>query len=223
MTQTTSKKKQAKTNRKADILQALALELENRPGERITTANIAKAVGVSEAALYRHFPSKAKMFDALIEFSEETVFGLINQVTKIQVTKVQVTKVQVTKVQVTKEQDDLFAQIEKIISIVLTFSAKNPGITRVLLGDALIGENERLLKRTDQFFQRIETQLRQILREAELKGQFSYQGNIGQFAEVLSSFIEGQLSKYVRSRFKRRPDENWVSKWLFFVNSIKSH
>lgn len=203
MTQTTSKKKQAKTNRKADILQALALELENRPGERITTANIAKAVGVSEAALYRHFPSKAKMFDALIEFSEETVFGLINQVTK--------------------EQDDLFAQIEKIISIVLTFSAKNPGITRVLLGDALIGENERLLKRTDQFFQRIETQLRQILREAELKGQFSYQGNIGQFAEVLSSFIEGQLSKYVRSRFKRRPDENWVSKWLFFVNSIKSH
>ncbi len=208
MTQTTSKKKQAKTNRKADILQALALELENRPGERITTANIAKAVGVSEAALYRHFPSKAKMFDALIEFSEETVFGLINQV---------------TKAQVTKEQDDLFAQIEKIISIVLTFSAKNPGITRVLLGDALIGENERLLKRTDQFFQRIETQLRQTLREAELKGQFNYQGNIGQFAEVLSSFIEGQLSKYVRSRFKRRPDENWLSKWLFFVNSIKSH
>ncbi len=201
MTQTNSKKNSPKKNRKAEILQALALELENRPGERITTANLAKAVGVSEAALYRHFPSKAKMFDALIEFSEETVFGLINQVVK--------------------QQDGIFAQIEKIISIVLTFSAKNPGITRVLLGDALIGENERLLKRTDQFFQRIETQLRQILREAELKGQFNYQGNISQFAEVLSSFVEGQLSKYVRSRFKKRPDENWVSKWLFFVNSIK--
>ncbi len=198
-----SKKHNPKKNRKEQILQALALELELRPGQRITTANIAKAVGVSEAALYRHFPSKAKMFEALIDFSEETVFGLINQVIK--------------------EQDGVFAQVEKIIAVVLTFSAKNPGITRVLLGDALVGEHERLLKRTDQFFNRIETQLRQVLREAELKGQLKYQGNISQFAEVLSSFIEGQLSKYVRSRFVKRPDENWVSKWLFFVNSVKSH
>lgn len=203
MTQIISKKPNPKKNRKEQILQALALELEQKPGKRITTANIAKAVGVSEAALYRHFPSKAKMFEALIEFSEETVFGLINQVIK--------------------EQDGVFAQVEKIIAIVLTFSAKNPGITRVLLGDALIGENERLLKRTDQFFKRIETQLRQVLREAELKGQLKYQGNISQFAEVLSSFIEGQLSKYVRSQFVKRPDENWVSKWLFFVNSVKSY
>jgi len=192
-----------KISRKEQILQALALELEQRPGERITTANLAKAVGVSEAALYRHFPSKAKMFEALIEFSEETVFGLINQVIN--------------------EQSGIFLKVEKIIAIVLTFSARNPGITRVLLGDALIGEHERLLKRTDQFFQRIETQLRQVLREAELKGQLNYQGNIGQFAEVLSSLIEGQLSKYVRSRFVKRPDENWASKWLFFVNSIKNH
>ncbi len=198
-----NKKQSPKISRKEQILQALALELEQRPGERITTANLAKAVGVSEAALYRHFPSKAKMFEALIEFSEETVFGLINQVIK--------------------EQAGIFVQVEKMIAIVLSFSAKNPGITRVLLGDALIGEHERLLKRTDQFFQRIETQLRQVLREAELKGQFSYQGNISQFAEVLSSFIEGQLSKYVRSRFVKRPDENWKSKWLFFVNSVNSH
>lgn len=203
MTQIISKKHNPKKNRKEQILQALALELEQRPGQRITTANIAQAVGVSEAALYRHFPSKAKMFEALIDFSEETVFGLINQVIK--------------------EQDGVFAQVEKIIAVVLTFSAKNPGITRVLLGDALVGEHERLLKRTDQFFNRIETQLRQVLREAELKGQLKYQGNISQFAEVLSSFIEGQLSKYVRSRFVKRPDENWVSKWLFFVNSVKSH
>lgn len=201
MNQTISKKINPKINRKEQILQALALELEQRPGERITTANLAKAVGVSEAALYRHFPSKAKMFEALIEFSEEAVFSLLNQVVK--------------------EQDDIFSRVEKLIAVVLTFSAKNPGITRVLLGDALIGENERLLKRTNQFFQRIETQLRQVLREAELKGQVNYQGNIGQFAEVLSSFIEGQLSKYVRSRFVKRPDENWVNKYLFFVNSIK--
>lgn len=207
MTQTqskaTGKKQVPKISRKEEILRALALELENRPGERITTANLARAVGVSEAALYRHFPSKAKMFEALIEFSEDSVFGLINKVIK--------------------EQDGIFSQVEKIISIVLTFSAKNPGITRILLGDALIGEHERLLKRTDQFFQRIETQLRQVLREAELKGQLKYQGNISQFAEVLSSFIEGQLSKYVRSRFVKRPDENWVSKWLFFINSIKNN
>ncbi len=190
----------SKINRKEQILQALAMELERNPGERITTAGLARAVGVSEAALYRHFPSKAKMFEALIEFSEESVFGLINQVLA--------------------EQDGVFAQVERITAIVLGFSTRNPGITRVLLGDALIGEHERLLKRTDQFFQRIETQLRQVLREGELKGQFHYQGNIGYFAEILTSFIEGQLSRYVRTRFARKPDENWPLKWLFLVKSL---
>lgn len=191
-----------KNNRKEQILQALALELEQKPGERITTANIAKAVGVSEAALYRHFPSKAKMFEALIEFSEDAVFGLINQVTK--------------------SHADTLVQVEKIIAIILTFSTKNPGITRILLGDALIGEHVRLLKRTNQFFERIETQLRQVLREGELKGQITYQGNIGLFAELLSSFIEGQLSQYVRSRFSKQPNEKWADKWQFFARSIKS-
>ncbi|MCU7799096.1 MAG: nucleoid occlusion factor SlmA [gamma proteobacterium symbiont of Lucinoma myriamae] len=190
-----------KSNRKEQILQALALELEQRPGERITTANLAKAVGVSEAALYRHFPSKAKMFEALIEFSEGAVFGLINQVVN--------------------SQDDTLLQVEKIIGIILTFSSKNPGITRILLGDALVGEHERLLKRSNQFFERIETQLRQILREGELKGQMKYQGNISQFAELLSSFIEGQLSQYVRSQFSKQPNEKWADKWLFLARSIQ--
>lgn len=190
-----------KSNRKEQILQALALELEQRPGERITTANLAKAVGVSEAALYRHFPSKAKMFEALIEFSEDAVFGLINQVAN--------------------SQDETLLQVEKIIGIILTFSSRNPGITRILLGDALVGEHERLLKRSNQFFERIETQLRQILREGELKGQMKYQGNISQFAELLSSFIEGQLSQYVRSRFSKQPNEKWADKWLFLARSIQ--
>ncbi|MCU7819835.1 MAG: nucleoid occlusion factor SlmA [gamma proteobacterium symbiont of Lucinoma myriamae] len=190
-----------KSNRKEQILQALALELEQRPGERITTANLAKAVGVSEAALYRHFPSKAKMFEALIEFSEGAVFGLINQVVN--------------------SQDETLLQVEKIIGIILTFSSKNPGITRILLGDALVGEHERLLKRSNQFFERIETQLRQILREGELKGQMKYQGNISQFAELLSSFIEGQLSQYVRSQFSKQPNEKWADKWLFLARSIQ--
>lgn len=190
-----------KNNRKEQILQALALELEQRPGERITTANLAKAVGVSEAALYRHFPSKAKMFEALIEFSEDAVFGLISQVAN--------------------SQDETLLQVEKIIGIILTFSSRNPGITRILLGDALVGEHERLLKRSNQFFERIETQLRQILREGELKGQMKYQGNISQFAELLSSFIEGQLSQYVRSRFSKQPNEKWADKWLFLARSIQ--
>ena len=190
-----------KSNRKEQILYALALELEQRPGERITTANLAKAVGVSEAALYRHFPSKARMFEALIEFSENTVFGLINQIVN--------------------SQNGALLQVEKIIAVVLTFAAKNPGITRILLGDALIGENERLLKRSNQFFKRIETQLRQILREAELKGQMHYQGNISLFAELLSSFIEGQLSQYVRSRFSKKPNEKWPDKWQFFARSLQ--
>jgi TetR/AcrR family transcriptional regulator len=181
-------------NRKEQILQALALELEQRPGERITTANLAKAVGVSEAALYRHFPSKAKMFDALLDFSETAVFGLITQSMT--------------------NNDDPVVQIENIMTIILVFSTRNPGITRVLLGDALVGENERLLKRSNQFFERIETQLRSILREGELSKKFSYQGsNSYLFASLLLSILEGQLNQYVRSQFTKKPDKDWPKKW----------
>lgn len=197
-----TKAKTKKRNRKEDILQALVVELEKHPGERITTANLAKAVGVSEAALYRHFPSKAKMFEALIEFSEDSVFGLMNQIIN--------------------EKIETLLKIEKIMRLLLVFSSKNPGITRILSGDALVGENERLMKRCDQFFQRLETQLKQVLREGELKGQIQYQGNISQFAEILSSFIEGQLHQYIRTRFTKKPDENWESKWTFFTSAIES-
>ena len=195
-----TKAKTKKRNRKEEILQSLVLELEKNPGERITTANLAKAVGVSEAALYRHFPSKAKMFDALIEYSEDSVFGIINQINS--------------------EKIESLVKVEKIMMLLLGFSSKNPGITRVLSGDALVGENERLMKRCDQFFQRLETQLKQVLREGELKGQLKYQGNISQLAEILSSFIEGQINQYVRTRFTRKPDENWEAKWPFFIASI---
>ena len=193
--------KTKKTNRKEEILQSLVFELEKKPGERITTANLAKAVGVSEAALYRHFPSKAKMFEALIEFSEDSVFGLINQFIH--------------------EKTETLSKVEKVMRLLLTFSSKNPGITRVLTGDALVGENERLMRRCDQFFQRLETQIKQILRDGELNGQIQYQGNISQLAEILSSFIEGQLHQYVRTRFSKKPDENWEAKWPFFTAIIK--
>lgn len=174
---------------------------KKKPGERITTANLAKAVGVSEAALYRHFPSKAKMFEALIEFSEDSVFGLINQFVD--------------------EQIVTLLKVEKVMRLLLAFSSKNPGITRILTGDALVGENERLMKRCDQFFQRLEIQIKKILREGELNGQIEYQGNISQLAEILSSFIEGQLHQYVRTKFSRKPDDNWEAKWPFFTAGIK--
>ncbi len=196
----TNKKGTQGINRKLQILQTLAWELEQHPGQRITTSALARSVGVSEAALYRHFPSKAKMLEALIEFSETSVFGLINQV-------------------LTQEQD-VFQRVEKIIAVILGFAAKNPGITRVLLGEVLIGEHERLLKRIEQFFQRIETQLKQILREGELKKQFAYHGNVSLFAEVLSGFVQGQMCIYVRSQFKRSPLEHWPAQWRYLIKAL---
>ena len=195
-----TKAKIKKRNRKEEILQTLVIELEKNPGERITTANLAKAVGVSEAALYRHFPSKAKMFEALIEYSEDSVFGIINKITN--------------------EKIEALTKVEKIIMLLLGFSSKNPGITRILSGDALVGENERLMRRCDQFFQRLETQLKQVLREGELNGQVKYQGNISKFAVILSSFVEGKFNQYVRTRFSKKPDDNWSAKWSFFIHGI---
>ncbi|MDX1574125.1 MAG: nucleoid occlusion factor SlmA, partial [Methylophaga sp.] len=137
-----------KQSKRQAILEALASELEQNPGERITTARLAAGLGVSEAALYRHFPSKARMFEGLIEFAEDTVFGLIRRIMD--------------------DEKDALARCEKIIALLLGFSAKNPGITSVLVGVALTGETERLRQRVSQFFDRLETQFRQILREREL-------------------------------------------------------
>jgi len=137
-----------RTDRRQQILEVLASELESNPGSRITTAALARAVGVSEAALYRHFASKAKMFEALIDFAEESVFGLVNKILE--------------------QQLDVTGKCEQIMQLLLGFSERNPGITRVLLGDALVGENERLRIRVAKFFERLETQIKQILREANL-------------------------------------------------------
>lgn len=134
-------------SRREQILQALAHMLETSPGARITTAGLAKTVGVSEAALYRHFPSKAKMFDGLIEFIEETIFERIAVILR--------------------EDNSAMGRCEKILGLLLTFAERNPGISRILTGDALTGETERLRTRVTQLFDRLETQLKQILREAE--------------------------------------------------------
>ena len=182
-----------KRNRKQQILEILALQLEVNPGIRITTASLARAVGVSEAALYRHFASKAKMFEALIDFSEEAVFGLINSILA--------------------QEKDAIERCEKIVQVLLVFSERNPGITRVLVGDALVGENERLRVRVLQFFERLETQFKQILREANLNDGARLIGTIDSGANQILVFAEGKMSQFIRSSFSKKPTEYYQEQW----------
>lgn len=182
-----------KSNRRQHILEVLASELETNPGSRITTAGLARAVGVSEAALYRHFASKAKMFEALIDFAEETVFGLVNRIIE--------------------NESDAVTRCEKIIQLLLGFSERNPGITRILIGDALLGENERLHARVVQFFERLETQFRQILREANLSDGPRPISNIEAASNLMVTFIEGKMSQFARSSFDKKPTEHLDDQW----------
>ena len=188
-----SEEKQQKPSRKQQILEALAQELEKSPGERITTAGLARAVGVSEAALYRHFPSKAKMFEGLIEFLEETVFGITTRILN--------------------DEKRAAARCEKLLTVMLGFAARNPGISRILAGEVLTGETERLRLRIGQFFDRIETQLKQVLREGELAGELYDGSNISAIANLMLAMTEGRINQYVRSGFKRSPMAEWEVQW----------
>lgn len=185
--------KGAKISRRESILQALARELEEKPGERITTAQLAKAVGVSEAALYRHFPSKAKMFEGLIEFIEDTVFSLVNRILE--------------------EEKQSLSRCEKILSLLLGFAEKNPGMTRLLVSDALVGEKSRLRERISQFYERVETQIKQVLRESRLQGTEVSDEQIKTYSRLLLSIIEGRLHRYVRSDFSQPPLAGWSAEW----------
>ena len=189
-----------KPNRRQQILEVLARELETNPGLRITTASLASAVGVSEAALYRHFASKAKMFEALIDFAEETVFGLINKIIS--------------------NETDAIVRCEKIIQLVLGFSEKNPGITRILIGDALLGENERLHVRVIQFFERLETQLRQVLREANLGNGPRPISDLEAAANQMLTYTEGKMSQFARSSFAKKPTEHWDAQWAVMKSGL---
>ena len=192
-----------KSNRRQQILETLARELETHPGSRITTAELAAAVGVSEAALYRHFASKAKMFEALIDFAEDSVFGIINTILA--------------------QDKNAVGRCEKIIRLLLGFAERNPGISRVLLGDALVGEHERLRVRVNQFFERIETQFRQILREANLSDDVRTVAPIDATANHLLAIAEGKMSRYARSEFNRRPTEHWEEQWPVLVSALFRH
>jgi TetR/AcrR family transcriptional regulator len=175
--------------RRVQILQTLAAMLEQPGAERITTAALAGRLEVSEAALYRHFASKAQMFEGLIEFIEQSVFTLVNQITEREVSGA--------------------SQARQILTVVLQFSEKNPGMTRVMVGDALVFENERLVTRMNQFFDRIESQLRQSLRvAAESAGSGTPTVDANAQASVLTGFVVGRLQRYARSGFKRSPVEH---------------
>ena len=182
-----------KPSRRQQILEALANELETHPGERITTASLARAVGVSEAALYRHFPSKAKMFEGLIEFIEESIFGLINHILK--------------------EEPSSLKRCENILSLLLGFSERNPGLSRILCGDVLTGETERLRTRVSQFYERLETQIKQVLREGEMNKELSLTIPVQAQANLLLAIVEGRTIQFVRSGFKRSPVEHWNNQW----------
>ena len=175
--------------RRVQILQVLAQMLEQPGAERVTTAALAARLEVSEAALYRHFASKAQMFEGLIDFIESTVFGLINQISE--------------------READGRARAARIVAMVLQFGEKNPGMTRVMVGDALVFENERLLARMNQFFDRIESQLRQSLRAAaEAAGSATPTVDANAQASALTAFAVGRLQRYARSGFKRTPTEH---------------
>ena len=175
--------------RRVQILQTLASMLEQPGADRITTAALAARLDVSEAALYRHFASKAQMFEGLIEFIEHSVFTLVNQIQERETTAL--------------------AQVHKTLTVLLQFAEKNPGMARVMVGDALVFEHERLLARMNQFFERFESQLRQSLRGvADAAGSATPTVDANAQASVLTAFAVGRLQRFARSGFRRSPTEH---------------
>jgi len=189
----------AKISRKQQILHALMEMLED-PNVRITTAALAKRVGVSEAALYRHFASKAQMFDALIEFVEDTVFSRAKMI----------------------QQQELgaLAKCQQILTLLLTFVERNAGISRILTGEALTGENERLGSRVNQLFEKLETQLKQMLREAELREGLRTQDTPTSSANLLLAVAEGRIRQYSRTNFRHKPTATWADQWAILSQNL---
>jgi TetR/AcrR family transcriptional regulator len=181
--------------RRLQILQKLAGMLENPRAERVTTAALASELGVSEAALYRHFASKAQMFEGLIEFIETTLFTLINRITS--------------------DTPDGAAQAQQTVRVLLAFAEKNPGMTRVLIGDALVNEDERLQARMNQLYERLEAALRQSLRIAHAAS--AWPGDPAADANVLLAFVVGRWQLFAKSGFKRLPQQDFEQqrKFLF--------
>lgn len=189
-----TEKKSPKRNRREEILQALAHMLESDNGsQRITTAKLAANVGVSEAALYRHFPSKTKMFDSLIEFIEDSLISRINLILN--------------------DEKETIIRLKLIVQLILGFGERNPGLTRILTGHALMFEQDRLQSRINQLFERIEGQIRQVLREKKLREEQGFTTDESLLASQLLAYCEGLLCRYVRSEFRLRPTIDFEVRW----------
>jgi TetR/AcrR family transcriptional regulator len=191
---------QRRSDRKDQILQTLAQMLEASPGSKITTAKLAANLGVSEAALYRHFPSKTRMFESLIDFVEETLFSRITQILN--------------------EESNQLTRCKKILTLFLVFCERNPGITRILSGDALTGEHERLRGRVAQVYDRIETQLRQCLRMAEVEEGWRTAIPVNTSANLLLALVEGRIAQIVRSDFGVLPTRAWDDQWSIATSGL---
>jgi TetR/AcrR family transcriptional regulator len=185
-------------DRKLQILQTLAEMLEQPAAEKITTAALAAKIDVSEAALYRHFASKAQMFEGLIEFIEETLFGLINKITA--------------------EEKSGLLQLEAMTTMLLGFAQKNRGMTRVLIGDALVHENERLQARINQLHDRVEAALKQSLRFAAGQNEFPANIDPAARANLIMSCVSGRWQQFAKSGFKRDPMQYWPDQWRVLIS-----
>ena len=179
--------------KRLQILQTLAGMLEDPKGEKITTAALAARLDCSEAALYRHFASKAQMFEGLIEFIETSLFGVINQISA--------------------EEAQGLQQVEHILALLLNFAQRNRGMTKVLTGDALVNENERLQVRINQLHDKIEAALKQALRVAATQEQLDANADFGGLANVLLCYVIGRWQQYAKSGFTREPMASWAQQW----------
>lgn len=186
--------------RRVEILHALARMLEAPRWEKITTAALAARLEVSEAALYRHFASKAQMYEGLIEFIEETLFGLVNRIAA--------------------EEPSGLKQIEKTITMLLGFAQKNPGMVRVLIGDALLNEDERLQARINQLLDRVEASLKQSLRFAAQQSEVEAGIDEAAYSNLLLDVVIGRWHQFAKSGFKRDPMAAWPEQWKLVLNSF---
>ncbi|MWP49141.1 MULTISPECIES: nucleoid occlusion factor SlmA [unclassified Gilliamella] len=188
-------------NRKEDILQALAKMLESNEGtQRITTAKLAATVGVSEAALYRHFSSKTKMFESLIVYIEDILLSRINVIMN--------------------EEPNTFTRLQLILALILGFSEKNPGLTRIMTGHALMFEQDQLQERISQLFERIETQIKQVLRERKIREGVAFRTDERILSSQLLAFCEGMMARYSRSGFKHLPTTDFDTRWALLAKQL---
>ncbi|MBA3988178.1 nucleoid occlusion factor SlmA [Aliidiomarina maris] len=190
-----------KTNRRESILQSLTMMLEKSPGKPITTAALAAEVGVSEAALYRHFPSKARMFEALLDYIEDIVLGGINRIME--------------------HEKDSLTRVRLCARLLLDFATTSPGMARIYTGDALSGEHERLRQRVAGMADKVEAQFKQILRERRLRDGFQSELDEGILANLVLAFVEGKIVQFVRSGFTRKPSDHFDQQWSLIEQQLK--